>query len=341
MAELSFFFLSIFAILSLYHFFIWLWYKEDKINLSFIFLSLSLMAYHLSRIIFSGEPQFTIFINIGFSIAMCIVLPYFSYALGLFPEKWKWVHYIGSLIMLVIGSMLSYLIYNTGDIMLFGPVLCLSIFSYALLGNTFMMWHFFTNRMYKNKKLRFYFAGYCIVLVSVFTSGIVSGLIIPNRARLVGFLLLNVPFLVMTIVFAYSLIKDKYRARENALIDMGNPIPAGSEYAFNLMINKAENMFRDLSKDDPHELALFQLPENKRAAKTIKQQAVAVKEETGLESISKRQNEIVLMLKQGHTRKEICNKLGISMNTLKTQLGRLYEKYHVDNRIELLNVFFK
>lgn len=56
--------------------------------------------------------------------------------------------------------------------------------------------------------------------------------------------------------------------------------------------------------------------------------------------ISERQIQIIALLKVGLLRKEICTRLNVSMNTLKTHMGRLFEKCGVGNKTELLNIFY-
>jgi DNA-binding NarL/FixJ family response regulator len=56
--------------------------------------------------------------------------------------------------------------------------------------------------------------------------------------------------------------------------------------------------------------------------------------------ISQRQVEIVALMKNGLERKEICDRLGMSLNTLKTQIRRMFIKCKVTNKTELLNLFY-
>jgi two-component system sensor histidine kinase ChiS len=62
----------------------------------------------------------------------------------------------------------------------------------------------------------------------------------------------------------------------------------------------------------------------------------AVSEKYG---ISQKQMEIIALLKLGLERKEIAWKLNISLNTIKTQMQRIFEKCKIDNKTELLNIF--
>lgn len=57
--------------------------------------------------------------------------------------------------------------------------------------------------------------------------------------------------------------------------------------------------------------------------------------------ISNRQIEIITLLKDGLERKEIAYELGISINTVKTQIQRIFEKCDVNNKTELIKIFNK
>ena len=57
-------------------------------------------------------------------------------------------------------------------------------------------------------------------------------------------------------------------------------------------------------------------------------------EEDGFERISKRENEILELLTQGLANKEIADRLGISVETVRVHLRRIYEKLHVQSRLE-------
>lgn len=51
-------------------------------------------------------------------------------------------------------------------------------------------------------------------------------------------------------------------------------------------------------------------------------------------SLSKREHEVLTLLAQGYLYKEIADKLGVSLNTVRTYLQRVYEKLHVQSRTE-------
>jgi DNA-binding NarL/FixJ family response regulator len=64
---------------------------------------------------------------------------------------------------------------------------------------------------------------------------------------------------------------------------------------------------------------------------------VAVEPASGL---SKRENEILLLLSKGLLYKEIADQLGISVGTVRQHIHKIYEKLHVQNRTEALNKAF-
>ncbi len=55
------------------------------------------------------------------------------------------------------------------------------------------------------------------------------------------------------------------------------------------------------------------------------------------ESLTQRENEILDLLAQGYRNKEIAEKLFVSVNTIRTHIYHIYEKLHVQNRVEALN----
>ncbi len=55
--------------------------------------------------------------------------------------------------------------------------------------------------------------------------------------------------------------------------------------------------------------------------------------------ITRRQIEIIALLRLGLERKEISDRLCISVNTVKTQMRRIFEKCGIGNKTELLNLF--
>jgi len=55
------------------------------------------------------------------------------------------------------------------------------------------------------------------------------------------------------------------------------------------------------------------------------------------ETLTHRENEILDLLAQGYRNKEIAEKLYVSVNTIRTHIYHIYEKLHVQNRVEALN----
>jgi len=61
---------------------------------------------------------------------------------------------------------------------------------------------------------------------------------------------------------------------------------------------------------------------------------------SSLAALSKRENEILVMLSTGLLYKEISDKLTISSETVRKHVYHIYEKLHVSNRIEAVNKYF-
>lgn len=53
--------------------------------------------------------------------------------------------------------------------------------------------------------------------------------------------------------------------------------------------------------------------------------------------LTTRENEILDLLSEGYRNKEIAEKLFVSVNTIRTHIYHIYEKLHVQNRVEALN----
>jgi DNA-binding NarL/FixJ family response regulator len=53
--------------------------------------------------------------------------------------------------------------------------------------------------------------------------------------------------------------------------------------------------------------------------------------------LTARENEILDLLSQGFRNKEIADRLFVSVNTIRTHIYNIYEKLHVQNRVEALN----
>ena len=71
---------------------------------------------------------------------------------------------------------------------------------------------------------------------------------------------------------------------------------------------------------------------------SFQSQPAAGMEEQGL---SRRETEILSLLSEGITNKEIAVRLGISAETVRTHLGRIYEKLHVQGRTEAVTKYLK
>lgn len=56
-------------------------------------------------------------------------------------------------------------------------------------------------------------------------------------------------------------------------------------------------------------------------------------------NITNRETGILLLMKQGFSNQKISRETGISINTVKYHLKRIYKKLHVQNRVEAINKF--
>jgi DNA-binding NarL/FixJ family response regulator len=61
----------------------------------------------------------------------------------------------------------------------------------------------------------------------------------------------------------------------------------------------------------------------------------------GVQGVSPRELEILALLSEGITNKEIAVRLGISPETVRTHLGHIYEKLHVQGRTEAVTKYLK
>ncbi len=59
-----------------------------------------------------------------------------------------------------------------------------------------------------------------------------------------------------------------------------------------------------------------------------------------VETLSNRENEILLLLSKGLLYKEIAEQLSIATNTVRQHIHKIYEKLHVQNRTEAINKAF-
>jgi DNA-binding NarL/FixJ family response regulator len=62
--------------------------------------------------------------------------------------------------------------------------------------------------------------------------------------------------------------------------------------------------------------------------------------EISVETLSKRETEILQLLSKGLLYKEIADQLSISVSTVRQHIHRIYEKLHVQNRTEAINKAF-
>lgn len=70
------------------------------------------------------------------------------------------------------------------------------------------------------------------------------------------------------------------------------------------------------------------------------QHPAAEESEAGtLETLSRREGEILGLLAQGHAYKQIADALNISINTICTHIKRIYEKLHVHSRTEAVRIY--
>lgn len=60
-----------------------------------------------------------------------------------------------------------------------------------------------------------------------------------------------------------------------------------------------------------------------------------------MQGLSRRELEILELLAEGISNKEIASRLGISFETVRTHLGHIYEKLHVQGRTEAVTKFLK
>ena len=76
------------------------------------------------------------------------------------------------------------------------------------------------------------------------------------------------------------------------------------------------------------------------ARKVILRFQPATKQNTDIEHLTKREREMLDLLAKGYRYKEIAEQLFISFETVRTHIHNVYEKLHVQSRIEALNKVF-
>ncbi len=60
-----------------------------------------------------------------------------------------------------------------------------------------------------------------------------------------------------------------------------------------------------------------------------------------VESLTARENEILNLLAKGQMNKEVANVLGISNGTVRKHIQNIYDKLHVNTRVEAVNLYLK
>lgn len=58
------------------------------------------------------------------------------------------------------------------------------------------------------------------------------------------------------------------------------------------------------------------------------------------EALTKKENEILLLLSKGFLYKEVAHKLGITIGTVTQHIHNIYEKLHVNNKTEAINLVY-
>ncbi len=83
-------------------------------------------------------------------------------------------------------------------------------------------------------------------------------------------------------------------------------------------------------------------PMSAHVARRVVTQLRPAKQErnNGNDLLSARENEVLALLAEGLLYKEIGDRLGISVGTIKQHIHRIYEKMHVQNRTEAVNRYF-
>jgi len=83
-------------------------------------------------------------------------------------------------------------------------------------------------------------------------------------------------------------------------------------------------------------------PMSAHVARRVVTQLRPVKQERegGDDLLSTRENEVLALLAEGLLYKEIGERLGITVGTIKQHIHRIYDKMHVQNRTEAVNRYF-
>lgn len=59
-----------------------------------------------------------------------------------------------------------------------------------------------------------------------------------------------------------------------------------------------------------------------------------------MDKLTKREHEIMALISQGYTDKQIAQKLKLSKHTIATHTGNIYRKLQVQNRAHAINILF-
>jgi len=93
--------------------------------------------------------------------------------------------------------------------------------------------------------------------------------------------------------------------------------------------------------DAVRELTLGGAPMSAHVARRVVTQFRSVPEENAnIDGLSDREQEVLTLLSQGLLYKEIADRMGITVGTIKQHIHRIYSKMHVQNRTEAVNKFF-
>ena len=150
----------------------------------------------------------------------------------------------------------------------------------------------------------------------------------------------SIPFIFLT---AKSCEHEKLNGLKKGAVDF---IP--KPFNINELIAKVESLirFRDALRDEKlDELSdhIYRLLSSSTKFKIVQNESV-VQKNINQDSlfadhrVSRRQVEIISLMKNGYERKEIADKLCISISTVNTQIERLYKKINVNNKIDLLKI---
>ncbi|MBI1267696.1 MAG: response regulator [Cryomorphaceae bacterium] len=76
------------------------------------------------------------------------------------------------------------------------------------------------------------------------------------------------------------------------------------------------------------------------ARRVVSQFRSAPTENANIDGLSDREQEVLTLLSQGLLYKEIADRMGIAVGTIKQHIHRIYSKMHVQNRTEAVNKYF-